>query len=81
MKECQYLGWMTYEENGKAKTTWNRRRALRAAIVVCCVMVVSQNLLLIFERIKFGISVTLIHSFIVAVLAYLLYIGQLPLRK
>ena len=69
------------EEVSKEKTLWKRRRALRSIIVVCCVMIVCQNLMLIFEKIKYEISVTIIHSFIVAIVAYLLYVGYLPIRK
>ena len=32
----------------KEKRVWSRRRALRGIIVVCCVMVVGQNLMLVF---------------------------------
>ena len=81
MKECQYFGWMTYEEASKEKTTWNRRRALRTMIVVCSVMIVVQNLLFVFERVKYEASVTIVHTFIVSVLCYLFYVGYLPFRK
>lgn len=53
LKECQYLGWKSIQESRKEKFIWNRRRALRSIIVICCAMIVLQNLLLIFERIKF----------------------------
>lgn len=48
LKECQYLGRFSFEDAGKEKATWNRRRALRTIIVICCVLIVLQNLLLIF---------------------------------
>ena len=80
MKECQYFGWASLEDV-KDKTTWNKRRALKAIIVVCCVMIVVQNLLLIFDKLKYSISVTIVHTFIVSITAYLLYVGYLPLRK
>jgi hypothetical protein len=47
-KECQYLGRLKFEESGKEKASWNKRRALRTIIVICCVLIVLQNLLLIF---------------------------------
>lgn len=81
LKECQYLGWTSYEENGKSKSTWNKRRSLRNIIVICCVLVVTQNLLLIFEKIKYEISITILHTFLISIVAYLLYIGYLPIRN
>ena len=80
MKECQYFGWSSGDE-AKEKPTWNKRRALKTMIVVCCVMIVVQNLLLIFDRLKYSVSVTIIHTFVVSIAAYLLYVGYLPLRK
>lgn len=46
--------------------------------MICCVVVVTQNLLLIFDKVKYEISITILHSFIVSATAYLLYIGRLP---
>lgn len=48
LKECQYFGWMTFEESGKSKSAWNKNRALRTIIIICCILIVTQNLLLIF---------------------------------
>jgi len=80
MKECQYFGWQSSEEQ-KEKGSWSRRRALKAMIVVCCVLIVVQNLLLIFDRLKYSMCVTIVHTFIASVTAYLLYVGYLPIRK
>lgn len=49
--------------------------------MVCCVLIVIQNLLLLFDRIKYQISVTIVHSLIVSAVAYLLYLGKLPTQK
>jgi hypothetical protein len=48
LKECQYFGWVNYEDKGKTKSSWNKQRSLRTIIVICCILIVTQNLLLIF---------------------------------
>lgn len=86
LKECQYFGWVSDEgvdivKEKEGKRAWSRHKALKSMIVVSCILVVSQNLLLIFDRIKYEISVTILHSFIVAIVSYLLYVEFLPFRK
>lgn len=51
LKECQYFGWGN--EDSKEKGSWSRKRGLRSIIVVCCILIVIQNLLLLFDRIKY----------------------------
>jgi hypothetical protein len=72
---------MSFEESGKSKSNWNKKRALRTIIVICCILIVTQNLLLIFDKIKYEISVTLWHTFTIAALSYLLYSGYIPFRR
>jgi hypothetical protein len=81
LKECQYFGWMSFEESGKSKSNWHKRRALRTIIVICCILIVTQNLLLIFDKIKYEISVTIWHTFMIAILSYLLYGGYFPFKQ
>lgn len=53
--------------------SWSRKRALRSIIVGCCILIVTQNLFLIFESIKYEVGVTIVHTFIVSITAYVLY--------
>ena len=48
MKECIHFGWTNFEEGGKSKLVWNRKRALKGIIIACCVLIVIQNILLYF---------------------------------
>ena len=81
LKQCQYFGWEVLEGSGKTKGGWSRQKALKNIIMSCCLLIVTQNLLLMLEKIKYQISVMIWHSFAVAALSYLLYEGYSPFRK